>query len=81
MRTSESARPRTNVILHWQAELKVHPQRAVRRLMVHLSPFRLYRVRDAPEETLRRHRGDIRIRLATKLPVLGRKSGDGEHRT
>ena len=42
--------------------------------MVHLSPHP-YRVRDAPEETLRRRQGDIRVCLATKLLVLGRKSG------
>jgi hypothetical protein len=51
--------------------------------MGHLSPLCLHRVRDAPEETLRRRQGDIRVRLPTKLPkradaetqVLGRKSG------
>jgi hypothetical protein len=52
--------------------------------MVHLSPLRLYRVRDAPEETLRRSQGDIGVRLPTKLlkhadvetQVLGRKSDE-----
>ena len=47
--------------------------------MVHLSPLRLYRVR---EETLRQ--GDIHVRLRTKLPrhsdaetqVLRRNSGE-----
>ena len=42
------------------------------------------RVRDAPQETLRRRQGDIRVRLPAKLPkradaetqVLGRKSGE-----
>ena len=56
--------------------------------MVHRRPplaARLYHVRVAPEETLRRRQGDIRVRLPTKLPkranaetqVLGRR----EHRT
>jgi hypothetical protein len=54
--------------------------------MVHLSPLRLYRVRDAPEETLCHRQGDIRVRLPTKLPeradietqVLWRNSGTYE---
>jgi hypothetical protein len=55
--------------------------------MAHLSPLRLYRIRDAPEETFRRREGNIRVRLPTKLPkravltdeetqVIRRKSGE-----
>jgi hypothetical protein len=59
----------------------MYPQRDVRRILVHLWPLRLYRVR---EETLRRCQGDIRVRLRTKLPkranaetqVLKRMSGE-----
>lgn len=36
--------------------------------MVHISLLRLYRVRDALEDTLRRPQRDIRIRQLTKLP-------------
>ena len=55
--------------------------------MVHRRPplaARLYHVRVALEETLRRRQGDIRVRLATKLHkradaetrVLGRKGSE-----
>jgi len=49
-------------------EQKMHPQRAVRRLMAYRSLLRLYRIRDAPEETSRCGQGDIRVCLPTELP-------------
>ena len=38
--------------------------------MVRLPPLRPYRVRDAPEETLRRRQGDIRVRQRPNCPSV-----------
>jgi hypothetical protein len=52
--------------------------------MVRLSPLRLYRIRNAPKETLRCRQRYIRVRLPTELPkradaetqVFGRERGE-----
>ena len=44
--------------------------------MDHLSRLCLYRVRDTPEETLRRRQDDIRVRLLTKLRLPKRADAE-----
>jgi hypothetical protein len=46
----------------------VHPECAICGFVVRLTALHLYRVRDAPEEALRHHQCDVRVRLSPKLP-------------
>ena len=69
MSVSHPSIPRPDVRTQAQnLQQEVHPECAVRGLVVSLAPLRLYRIRDTSQEACSCLQRDVRVRLPPELP-------------